>query len=345
MPASSLTGLRGGRLAAILAASLVPAALDATRSLGHGATPDLSAAVITTIRVLLVLVVLAIAFEIATRGRVTGMRCFVLVAAVALGASIGVLLLASAVSSAFDVALVEPEHRGVAIAIRMGVADAVVALGLFAMAVALPLAASTAREAERLRVAAELARLRANLHPHFLFNTLSTVSGLIGEDPSEARRMIGTLGELLHDSLGDADETRRLDEEVVWLQRYASIIETRHRGAITFRWDIDESARPLRVPRLLLQPLIENAVKHGALRRREGGEVSVCARLENGHKLTCIVEDNGPGLTTNPPRSGALGIDLVARRLALRYGSAAEFRLEAANGRTRSVVALPAEPA
>jgi LytS/YehU family sensor histidine kinase len=228
----------------------------------------------------------------------------------------------------------------------MGVASGVAGLGLFAIAVALPFAVTGAREAERLRAAAELSRLRANLQPHFLFNTLSTVSGLVDEDPREARRLIGALADLLRDSLVESDDMRTLGDEIAWLRHYAAILETRHRGSISFRWDIDDAACAVRVPRLLLQPLVENAVKHGALRRAEGGEVAVRTTLSKspGARVTCIVEDNGPGLQPGAPRPGAMGLDLVTRRLALRYGKDAEFRLESEGGRTRSIVALPAEP-
>jgi LytS/YehU family sensor histidine kinase len=92
----------------------------------------------------------------------------------------------------------------------------------------------------------------------------------------------------------------------------------------------------------LLQPLLENAVKHGALRRREGGEVAVRTTLDPV-RLTCVVEDNGPGPGDRRARTGALGLELVTRRLALKYAGAAVFRLEAHDGRTRSIVEIPRE--
>jgi LytS/YehU family sensor histidine kinase len=252
-------------------------------------------------------------------------------------------------AAAFGLQVMEPAHRSVGVVIRMGMANGVVGLGLFAMAIALPFAASGAREADRLRATAELARLRANLQPHFLFNTLSTVSGLVSEDPREARRLIGALGDLLRDSLVDAeaDDMQTVGDEIAWLKHYADILETRHPGSISFRWEIDEGARSVRIPRLLLQPLVENAVKHGALRRPEGGEVAVRATL-GAHadgRLTCVVEDNGPGPLSRAPRAGAMGLDLVTRRLSLKYGRGAELRLESGDGRTRSIVTMPAERA
>jgi LytS/YehU family sensor histidine kinase len=99
------------------------------------------------------------------------------------------------------------------------------------------------------------------------------------------------------------------------------------------------------VPRLLLQPLVENAVKHGALRRAGGGEVILRTTLVHavGGRITCVVEDNGPGPASVASRPGAMGLDLVSRRLSLKYGRTAELRLERGEGRTRSIVELPAE--
>jgi LytS/YehU family sensor histidine kinase len=273
-------------------------------------------------------------------------RSFLLTAGVAMAVSVAETFAAAAIAGALRLEVVPLAHRGASVALRMGVASGVAGLGLFAIAVALPFAVSGAREAERLRAAAELSRLRANLQPHFLFNTLSTVSGLVDEDPREARRLIGALGDLLRDSLVESDDMRSLGEEIAWLRHYAAILETRHRGSISFRWDIDEATHDVRVPRLLLQPLVENAVKHGALRRSGGGEVAVRTTLSrtSSARVTCIVEDNGPGPQPGARRPGAMGLELVRRRLALRYGEGAEFHLESGGGRTRSIVALPAEP-
>jgi histidine kinase len=334
------------RVLAVLAASLVPGAMDLLRALAQNGRLDLHSAVTTTLGVLFLLALLTATFDRAMRRRVTAARCFALCAAVAIGFGVAESFGARWIDETFGLDWIPPGHRSAAATVRMGVVSGVLGMGLFAMAVALPFAASGAREAERLRSAAELARLRANLQPHFLFNTLSTVAGLVGEDPPEARRLIGTLGDLLRDSFVDADDLQTLDDEIAWLKHYADILETRHRGSIVFHWQIDEATRGVRIPRLLLQPLVENAVKHGALRRSEGGIVAVRTTLglRPNARLTCIVEDNGPGPAARTSRRpGGRGIDLVTRRLALEYGDAAEFRLELDDGRTRSVVAIPVE--
>jgi hypothetical protein len=197
-------------------------------------------------------------------------------------------------------------------------------------------------EVDRLRRAAELARLRSNLEPHFLLNTLNAIAGLVSEDPKEARRLIVALGDLLGDSLDDR-ETETLGEQIEWLRVYASILETRHRERLSISWDVAEDARYIVVPRFLLQPLLENAVNHGALRRQEGGEVQVRATVIDdvgAPTLICEVQDNGPGLLTDAPRNGAKGLALVQARLDV-MDVGARFRLELGHPGTRAILELP----
>ena len=200
-------------------------------------------------------------------------------------------------------------------------------------------------EAEQLKSAAELARLRSQLEPHFLLNTLNAIAGLVTEDPREARRLLACLGDLLRDSLDEKDEMQPLEDEIAWLRRYADILVSRHAGTLEFEWEIDREASRALVPRLLLQPLVENAVKHGALRRRQGGRVVVRASFSNGsdegdRRVVCVVEDNGPGMPDGAPRQGAFGLHSVRRRLALRFPDA-KLSIESSQDGTRSVVDLP----
>ncbi|WP_394840153.1 histidine kinase [Pendulispora rubella] len=206
-------------------------------------------------------------------------------------------------------------------------------------------AARFAAEAEQLRATAELARLRSQLEPHFLLNTLNAISGLVTRSPKEARRLIGCLGDLLADSLRDADGMQTLDQEMQWLHRYAEILESRHANALRFHWIVSDATRQILIPRLLLQPLVENAVHHGALRRAGGGEVTVRVELERRADIddvVCTIEDNGPGLSTDPTRPGAFGIHSVRRRLALEYRDA-NLHLESTGRGTRAIVRFPRE--
>lgn len=231
--------------------------------------------------------------------------------------------------------------RGLAFGLIFGQLHA----GLWAMAFIYPFAAEDARlralEAERLRTAIEAAQLRAHLEPHFLLNTLNAIAGLVTEDPREARRLIGCLGDLLRDAARPGHELQTIDQEMQWLDRYVAILNARHRDALRFRWEISAEARAALLPRLLLQPLVENAVKHGALKRAAGGEVVVRVEIVTTGaepRVVCTVEDNGPGL--GEPRSGSLGLHVVRRRLELNHPTAA-LRLESSDRGTRSIVDLP----
>jgi signal transduction histidine kinase len=230
-------------------------------------------------------------------------------------------------------------------ALRMGFMLGLTWFALWALAFVLPQFAENVRlrklEAEKLRAQAELAQLRSHLEPHFLLNTLNTIAGLVTEDPRQARRLLGNLGDLLRDSITSEGEMETLDAQIGWLRRYAQILVTRHTGQLEFHWEIGDGTPCALLPRLLLQPLVENAVKHGALMRVGGGEITVRTQLD-GPRLVCTVEDNGPGLPA-ATRPGAFGLASVRRRLALRYADAGTLRLESAAGKTRSIVELPAD--
>jgi signal transduction histidine kinase len=231
--------------------------------------------------------------------------------------------------------------------LRVGFAMGLTYFALWALAFVLPIIAEDARvrslEADKLRTQAELAQLRAHLEPHFLLNTLNAIAGLVTEDPRKARQLLATLGDLLRDSVSPDGEMQTLDEQIEWLRRYAQILEERHAGHLAFHWEVSGGTRRALLPRLLLQPLIENAVKHGALMRAGGGEITVRVELADGPKLVCTIEDNGPGLPGGATRPGAFGLVSVRRRLALRYSDAASLRLESSPAGTRSVVELPLE--
>jgi LytS/YehU family sensor histidine kinase len=228
-----------------------------------------------------------------------------------------------------------------------GVLSAQLYFGLWALAFVYPFAVESASirtlEAQQLRSEAELAHLRAHLEPHFILNTLNAIAGLVTDDPREARRLLVCLGDLLRDAVQETGELQRLDKQIAWLRRYAQILEARHRGALAFRWDVAPECEGVILPRLLLQPLVENAVKHGALRRSGEGQVVVRAELvgDAPPRLVCTIEDNGPGIPDTQTRSGAFGLHAVRRRLQLRFTDQASLRLESSGSGTRSIVELP----
>ncbi|MDP9002535.1 MAG: histidine kinase [Myxococcota bacterium] len=230
-----------------------------------------------------------------------------------------------------------------------GVLNAQLYFGVWALAFVYPVAVESARvralEDQEQRSRAEVAGLRAHLEPHFLLNTLNAIAGLVTKEPREARRLLVCLGDLLRDAVQDASELQPLEKQVAWLRRYAEILEARHRGSLRFRWEVAQDCDKALLPRLLLQPLVENAVKHGALRRGDGaGEVIVRASTSVDGTLICSIEDNGPGMPDTDVRTGAFGLQSVRRRLELEAPSAS-LRIESSGQGTRSIVEIPSRSA
>jgi LytS/YehU family sensor histidine kinase len=193
-------------------------------------------------------------------------------------------------------------------------------------------------EVERARQAAELAQLREHLQPHFLRNTLNAIATMVVEDLSEARSLVAALADLLSASIEDSAPERTLGAEIGSLRRYAEILEARYRGTLRFAWDEGPMTAATMIPRLLLQPLVENAVHHGALARATGGLVTVRrARTEGGTVIE--IEDNGPGFNPDAPTSDGLGLRLVRRRVEIE--SRGSFRVNCTPQGTRAIVELP----
>jgi signal transduction histidine kinase len=282
--------------------------------------------------------------------RRSGSLVVLLVGMLSAGALYAVLLDAVHLAS-FSIAALRPAtgEWTTSAALRIGFVMGLTNFGLWALAFVFPFALEDARfralEAQQLRTAAELARLRSHLEPHFLLNTLNAIAGLTTEEPRAARRLLSSLGDLLRDSLRDQGEMQTLGEQIDWLRHYARILEERHAGRLAFHWEVGTGTRAALLPRLLLQPLVENAVKHGALARKDGGEIKVRAAVVDAKKLVCTVEDNGLGIPDGKTRPGAFGLHSVQRRLALQYAERASFRLESSTSGTRSIVEIPLEEA
>ncbi|HEY2515688.1 MAG TPA: histidine kinase [Polyangiaceae bacterium] len=273
----------------------------------------------------------------------------------AIGAALLVSFALAAVERATGLALVwdprDQPYDGAQIAL-VGVLFGLVAAAAWGLVVAYPAAIDEVGrrtvESERALFEAENARLRGCLEPHFLLNALHAVGGLLDEEPKLARRLLACLGDLYRDVLDASGDTRPLGVEVAWLQRYAEILEARHGGAIAFRWEIAPEVEAVEIPRMLLQPLVENAVKHGA-RATEGGpgEIAVRARRadESGTRVViCEVEDSGAGERRAGDARPGRGLALIRQRLALRYGTRASLDLAASPTRTVATVRLPERP-
>jgi two-component system, LytTR family, sensor kinase len=191
------------------------------------------------------------------------------------------------------------------------------------------------RQQQEVRLQAQLAEarldaLRMQINPHFLFNTLHAVSALVERDPGGVRRMIARLSELLRhtiDSRG-ADEVT-LREEVAFLRRYIEIMEIRFQGRLQVAMNVADDALDALVPNLILQPLVENALEHGAARAEGEGRIELSARRD-GDDLRLSVRDNGPGLEAGA--TTGVGVANTRARLEQLYGEFAELTLANADG-------------
>jgi two-component system, LytTR family, sensor kinase len=169
---------------------------------------------------------------------------------------------------------------------------------------------------------ARLKTLEAELHPHFLFNTLHAISTLVHTQPEAADRMISRLSDLLRITFSRSDAACvSLHEELEFLQKYLEIEQTRFQDRLTVDYQIDPDALDAEVPRLILQPLVENAIKHGVSPQTGPGIVSVGARRDN-ERLYLTVSDNGVGLTgrTRARLHGGVGLSNTRDRLECLYG-------------------------
>jgi two-component system, LytTR family, sensor kinase len=200
-------------------------------------------------------------------------------------------------------------------------------------------------EIERLAAEAELRALRAQINPHFLFNALTTIGYLIESAPPRALKTLLRLTSLLRSVLKSEGEMTTLGREIELVEHYLDIERERFEERLQVQVDVPEQLRTLAVPCLIVQPLVENAVKHGIARSIRGGEVVVRARLEGhapGQLLRLTVENTGAPLADDlDGRSARVGLNNVERRLAGHYGSRASLSLAAVAGVTRAEVRVP----
>jgi two-component system LytT family sensor kinase len=172
-------------------------------------------------------------------------------------------------------------------------------------------------------VQAQLQALKMQLHPHFLFNTLHTISALVHEDPEAAERTIARLSDLLRISLENTSlQEIPLKQELDFLNLYLDIEKTRFEDRLEVTFEIEPGAEGALVPNLILQPLVENSIRHGLAPRAAGGRLCISAARQRGN-LLLMVKDNGCGLP--PDHSGrrrGLGLAATRGRLERLYGHA-----------------------
>ncbi len=207
------------------------------------------------------------------------------------------------------------------------------------------------REVQSAQLREELAlaqarALQAQLQPHFLFNTLHTIGLLVAENPATAQRTLLRLGDLLRRTLALSETPSiALRDELAVLHEYLAIETTRFGDRLHVVVDVPEALLGRRVPSLILQPLVENALRHGIARLMSGGVLRLAAD-EVGDRLLLIVEDNGPGLAAEPAPAGGHGLAATRRRLAVLHGTAAALEISRRpDGGTRVCIELPVSDA
>jgi two-component system, LytTR family, sensor kinase len=195
---------------------------------------------------------------------------------------------------------------------------------------------------------AQLQALKMQLHPHFLFNTLNSISALLEEDPEAADQMLARLGDFLRMTLENSGAQQvTLQEELEFLRCYLEIERVRFHDRLTVNMLIEPATLEARVPNLILQPIVENAIRHGIVSRIAPGQLEISATLTGG-ALQLQVKDNGPGLGSAEGGRAivkeGLGLANTRARLAQMYGSAHKFEMaDAPEGGLQVTLTIPFE--
>ncbi|MBI4747037.1 MAG: histidine kinase [Acidobacteria bacterium] len=198
-------------------------------------------------------------------------------------------------------------------------------------------------------VNAQLQSLKMQLQPHFLFNTLNSISTLVLVNPKAAHKMVAQLGDFLRLTLENSSSQEvSFQRELEFLKCYLAIEQTRFQDRLSVIFDIDPSIQDALVPNLLLQPIVENAIKHGIAPRATPGTISIRATQESG-RLHIEINDDGPGLSRAPQsnrKSKGIGLHNTRDRLEQLYGN--QYRLELIDipqGGLSVIVEFPLTPA
>jgi sensor histidine kinase YesM len=192
----------------------------------------------------------------------------------------------------------------------------------------------------KLATEAQLSSLEARLHPHFLFNTLNSISSLIHSDPVRAERMVERMAALLRFTLDSHDSGLvGFDQEIKIVRDYLEIEQARLGGRLRWGVEIKGDFEGLKIPPLSIQTLVENSIKYAIAPNRGGGEVRVSAAKNNG-SLRVSVADTGEGFTLESAPAGH-GLDNLRSRLAVLFGDSAELSVRRADGWTTVTMKVP----
>jgi two-component system, LytTR family, sensor histidine kinase AlgZ len=189
---------------------------------------------------------------------------------------------------------------------------------------------------------AELKALKAQVNPHFLFNSLNSISALTSSDPAKAREMCILLGDFLRRTLGLGEKSAiPLEEELSLVHSFLAVEKVRFGARINMDENIDKDAMTVAVPPLLLQPLVENAIVHGIANLVEGGRVYLGVKATNG--VLSVLVENTFDPDAPPKRKSGVGLANVRQRLAARYGNQASFDVKANGDLFRVAITIPAQ--
>jgi two-component system LytT family sensor kinase len=225
--------------------------------------------------------------------------------------------------------------------VRSIVPEAIAVYSLIAIAAVAASVHDRAMERERELVSTRLQLLRAQLHPHFLFNSLHAISTLIDFRPKDARRMLVGLSELLRETVHFIDESEiPLGREIDWLEQYVELQQLRYEQRLAVDFEIAPAAVAALVPPLVLQPLVENAIKYGIEPRPEGGRIAVSA-ARAGSLVRLRVFNDGPPLLSGRGEGG-VGVRNTRERLLALYGDAFSLELrDVEGGGVEAVISIP----
>jgi len=188
----------------------------------------------------------------------------------------------------------------------------------------------------------ELQTIKSHINPHFIFNALNSIRALVDENPQRARRAITELSNILRSSMQTEKlETVPLEQELNIVRDYLALEQMRFEERLHIKMDIDESTLDLPVPPMMLQTLVENAIKHGISKQISGGTIEIQSTLHNNlHKL--IVRNSGKLNGSDPVHKTGFGIRSTHDRLSLLYQGKADFQInEAGNGMVESIISMP----
>lgn len=220
-------------------------------------------------------------------------------------------------------------------------------LSVFFYYVLIALEASQKAEARMMQMSilareAELKALKAQVNPHFLFNSLNSISALTSSDPAKAREMCILLGDFLRRTLGLGERSAiPLEEEMSLIHAFLAVEQTRYGARLHMEENVAKDALAVDVPPLLLQPLVENAIAHGIANLVEGGWIRLDVGCENGS--VSIVIENLFDPEAPARRRNGVGLANVRQRLEARYGNRASFAAKSEGDRFRVAITLPVE--